>query len=434
MNCNSSSLLEPLNLTTIDDDCKTLIFDFFEWEDLLSLADTSKKLYAAACGVYRRKYGKGRLHIISEIQRGSFVQPDVDVDDRGKALKLLRNFGHLVSHLFFSTYKGRYEPVEFVFLIENYLAEYCSKTLKHLELTHPPMILFKEIRNPFINIENIDLHGYQAPICEFPFSSVFPNLNLLQIWFSCFSEEFTPICIPQMKKLSLFGGRIHQRSELNVNRATNFEENEIKEMLRLNPQLEELKLNLYSIKDIIFQDLSLPNLKRLSPTMHFNSNIKNADRYHFENVIDFNLPFHKITNIPFTFSQLERFEYSCFEDKTIKPYVLEFISENKYLKSVILTNVWDGINSLFPILTELNHIEEVSVETTLYEIPSSTWNLIPELFSQIQSLKKFTLWISRIRNFSEKIKNATQNRNPRCVWSKDGGKFGSDLKLTWLRS
>lgn len=55
---------EPLNLTEINDDCKILIFKHLEWKDLISVAETSKQLYKAACEVYKQKFGKGRLSIL----------------------------------------------------------------------------------------------------------------------------------------------------------------------------------------------------------------------------------------------------------------------------------------------------------------------------------------------------------------------------------
>lgn len=48
---------ESLDLTTINDDCKQLIFEHLDWIDLISVADTSKQLYTSVCGVFKRKYG-----------------------------------------------------------------------------------------------------------------------------------------------------------------------------------------------------------------------------------------------------------------------------------------------------------------------------------------------------------------------------------------
>lgn len=49
---------EPLNLITINNDCKELIFEHLEWMDLISVAETNKQLYTSACQVFNRKYGR----------------------------------------------------------------------------------------------------------------------------------------------------------------------------------------------------------------------------------------------------------------------------------------------------------------------------------------------------------------------------------------
>lgn len=52
-----SEVPETLNLVTINNDCKELIFEYLNWEDLMCLADTSKQLYSSVCRVFLRKYG-----------------------------------------------------------------------------------------------------------------------------------------------------------------------------------------------------------------------------------------------------------------------------------------------------------------------------------------------------------------------------------------
>lgn len=48
---------EPLNLITIIDDCKELIFEYLAWTDLINIADSSKQLNTSVCRVFKRKYG-----------------------------------------------------------------------------------------------------------------------------------------------------------------------------------------------------------------------------------------------------------------------------------------------------------------------------------------------------------------------------------------
>lgn len=58
----SSEVAEPLNLVTINYDCKEHIFEYLEYPDLISLADTSKQLRVAIVRVFNRKYMKnGRI-------------------------------------------------------------------------------------------------------------------------------------------------------------------------------------------------------------------------------------------------------------------------------------------------------------------------------------------------------------------------------------
>lgn len=48
---------EPLKLTTINDDCKELIFEHLDLMDLVNIVETNKQLNTAVCAVFKRKYG-----------------------------------------------------------------------------------------------------------------------------------------------------------------------------------------------------------------------------------------------------------------------------------------------------------------------------------------------------------------------------------------
>lgn len=53
----------PLNLETLNSDCQQLILDYFEIDDLLNVAETSKTLHVAACVAFKRKYGQKNVGI-----------------------------------------------------------------------------------------------------------------------------------------------------------------------------------------------------------------------------------------------------------------------------------------------------------------------------------------------------------------------------------
>lgn len=54
---------EPLNLTTIPDECKICIFEYLNWPDLLSLAETNKELNKMVYLVFNRKYRKQKFSL-----------------------------------------------------------------------------------------------------------------------------------------------------------------------------------------------------------------------------------------------------------------------------------------------------------------------------------------------------------------------------------
>lgn len=55
-NLNASDILKTTNIKNLNSDCLESIFEYLEFNDLLSLADSNKHFYSAICVVYKRKY------------------------------------------------------------------------------------------------------------------------------------------------------------------------------------------------------------------------------------------------------------------------------------------------------------------------------------------------------------------------------------------
>lgn len=49
-------MLETTTITDLDTDCMEAIFEFLEFDDLLSIAQSSDQFYTAVCEVYKRNY------------------------------------------------------------------------------------------------------------------------------------------------------------------------------------------------------------------------------------------------------------------------------------------------------------------------------------------------------------------------------------------
>lgn len=59
----SPEMSEPLKLTTINNDCVELIFEYLEWRDMITLAETAKMFHTSVCRVFHRKYSNSRIDI-----------------------------------------------------------------------------------------------------------------------------------------------------------------------------------------------------------------------------------------------------------------------------------------------------------------------------------------------------------------------------------
>lgn len=67
---------EPTNITNLNDDCKEHIFKYLEWNDLLSVLDSSKLLCDAASIIFKKKYINAyvRLGKVPEKNQLVFIQ------------------------------------------------------------------------------------------------------------------------------------------------------------------------------------------------------------------------------------------------------------------------------------------------------------------------------------------------------------------------
>lgn len=183
-----------------------------------------------------------------EVQPQPVEEPNICVTHPVTALKTLRNFGHLITNLhleymlFFLPKKMPYNHTKFCKFIEHYLSEYCSKSLQQISLqgnlcTSIHTIL-EDIHKPFYGVKAVHIEK-----CAFgevlPFNTVFPNLQSLKLGFNAWN---CPSAI-RNKFNSLENLWFEDRIFL-VGQAK-FEEKDIEDFFRLNPQLQNAVLNLW---------------------------------------------------------------------------------------------------------------------------------------------------------------------------------------------
>lgn len=293
--------------------------------------------------------------------------------------------------------------------IEDYIEKYCSKSLREIVLSGNSNFLFKDLSNSFVNVEIMGLHGMQYDVLtnEIPFITNFPNLNSLDV--VKFPKNFSiRIAFPYLKYLRIEVDKSHEDIRNNVHH----HEYEISEFLKLNPQLEKLRIHSYfcELHPIIFRDVHLPMLKCLILFYPLSQNSYSVERFHFENVIYLEMWPSRVTHIPFTFNKLEKFKCrSMF--RTIPPCICDFIIENQHLKSIKLRLVTQGgvneLPQLFETCSTLTNIEKLNFAIN---IRLSSISLISDdirnLFSRNKSLKVLALRVSRNEDGSTDLRDS----------------------------
>lgn len=338
-----------------------------------------------------------------------YPAPDIHVWTPSIILKLLRNFGHVISNIYYSVHSESWD--KFTPHTENYMAEYCSKTLTQLELYRRPQFLFDAPHTQFGNVKSLILHITSPPIIH-EIQFIFPNMQYLSLnLFENHSTLDITIGFPSLKNLEI---RMHVKFDPKAN--------EIVKLVQLSPQLE--KLLLWDLLPLNFEFIQcirdcLPKLKYFY--LRFGKCTDNVETFHLENTVDFSInSYRELKYIPFTFGKLERFHIQC----KMTPCIAEFIAKNKHLKKLHLEgNIYDSEYSLLDL--RLSNIEDLTIN--VYLIHFITSDTILRFLRECRSLKRFTLIISRDyshlefeRYFSDAVKSKISKQTtikPYGQWS-----------------
>lgn len=207
-------------------------------------------------------------------------------------LKLLRNFGELISDLQinFALFN-----IQFCKILEQYLATYCSVSLNFLTLScNPTRKLFDNIVIPFENVYSIKMESCCFLRSKISYREFFPRLRYLQVDSTRYETRIiTNTTIPSIRSLAILD---------------DFEETEISELLKLNSQIEKLLLvSNYSSKLIRRLNNILPNLYCLClHELPDNFFMDSFEVIQLNNIRVFSMSSTiRLRSIPFEFTKLE---------------------------------------------------------------------------------------------------------------------------------
>lgn len=346
---NPSRPLFTTKITDINDDCLEQIFRHLPFRDFLNVADTTKRFKNAVELVYANKYGRVRTSL-SEINPNKYIQmissyPGKWLDVFGMifSLKVLRLFGHLISHLV--TDYAKSEP-RYWTEIERYLNKYCADSLIKIEFF--TIMNGTNFKKSFSKVESVKFTVCKLMKKSINFNKWFPKMKSLTFYSSnpvhdskCIEKHF-----PNLMEFSLDRMFIDHEKPL-------FSRANIAEAMRLNPNLRSLTLkvdipNAKFIHSISNNLQSLETLKIRSRRFGF-FNLRDGVA-HFKNVKQFELDLyaHDDDNediddeynddwvisggIPLSFDKLEEYKLGLYgDDDFLNREFIDFIRKQPSL-------------------------------------------------------------------------------------------------------
>lgn len=248
-------------------------------------------------------------------------------------LKILRYFGHTISNLHLHSFR---HLLKFSKTFEMYLAEYCHESLEQLS-AHGIKLL--DINKQFLNVQVVNAKF--SDLLELPFNRNFPNLKSVKLKRICFQKFETQLIIthhfPKLTRLSFDGCKYDIHC---------FQKDEVIDLLKINPQLEELQLvddenemhKPYMYHET-FQCINeyLPLLRKFSLIIGKRTLKNIQEPIYFDNILDFHVIFftsHDIPNIPFQFKNLKSFTATGGEMRDRYGNMNNFIIKHKNLLSL----------------------------------------------------------------------------------------------------
>ncbi|XP_055303232.1 uncharacterized protein LOC129568915 [Sitodiplosis mosellana] len=350
-------------ITDLNNDCLEHIFNHLKFADLFNVADSNKHLVAAVGQVFWRKYRKIPVDLYTCVANDAYFKltPNcIWLYDRTAALKFLRNFGHVITDLRITCF--RTNDAYFTEL-HRYVFEYCSETLIDISFSYMNGCVFSSIEKSFPNIQSVNFNygRMNENLCQI--NKWFPNVRHLN--FGSFVKLDDRKCIQAHYQhlQSLTVERFNSQNQIG------FEETNVMEALRLNPNLQHLKVKNFPTKFLRKISKYMQRVENLEITLRSGDINHRGPLIRLENVKKLLIHMESeqqygFMNLPFTFSHVEELRYVT--DSSWKSFYLQwnaFFSKNplrkvhfkacKLGRNAPLTIKNDILTKDLPLVTEL---------------------------------------------------------------------------------
>ncbi|XP_055303230.1 uncharacterized protein LOC129568914 [Sitodiplosis mosellana] len=362
-----AELKSTTKITDVNNDCLGFIFAHLELADLLSISDANKDLKPAAFLVYAEKYGKMVIHI--QAHAANRRSPEVSKDcvwatNRTDSLKIMRHFGDAISKLKIS-YKGSNDG--YFAEMERYINEYCSKTVIEIQFT---LSMFSAIPNLVVPVHSVSFYSCELAKEQCQIDEWFPNVRHLMFGSMVEMDDVKRVVVhyPHLDSLTI------EKADPIIQNG--FNEANVMEILRLNPNLKSLHLHNFNTTFLQMVGEYLYQVKNLELSFKNDDSINHSEpSIRLWNVKSFVLRVKEnesrnFPNLPFNFGNIEEFKY------TSHPYCLEFFRENPlkivHLKFGPLTFQGD---SIIDFARALPSVTELVLDNCRLEVDEMIWFL-----------------------------------------------------------
>lgn len=242
-----------MKLTDLNIDCKLLIVEKLDFHDLINMFEMDDAFQALAIRVYQKKFAHNGMEILQPEWISPFIASNqtIKIANFELAIKVLRYFGPFITKLVLNFEESGVSEVQKVLELANSYAD----VMKIIEIKNYNLKLLDVVYKPFSNVESVSLQGKFARLASemWAFNEIFPKLQRLSLVHAevldCGSITLK---YPHLKHLSLSLFHSNQMSE-----------NDAKQLIQLNSQIESLIVEWSSLEFVNFLAETLPNLHSL---------------------------------------------------------------------------------------------------------------------------------------------------------------------------
>lgn len=306
-----------------------------------------------AMDVFKRKYSKRTFRIsgpFSDEKNENFQESGDFISFQRIELifKTMQMFGHHISSLRI-VYK-RLKPHEYE-KIHQFITEYCRESLIELEFDAVKRNVLNEFDKPFLSVEKVHFSGELAKFGT-------KNMNLVE-----FLPKLRHLSIEQLDIIDResFQQNLPQLTHLRFGQLSRsgFAAKDIERFIKINAQIQGVRLNYFPIAFLKVLCDNLPNLTSLELPWGVESNRNHLPTHiHFQNVRKFSIKCgpNVIPNV--SFHRIERLQLSCHGK--ISDEWFDFVISNKELIKLKIVYGKISDKQLLRLADELPHLAELS--------------------------------------------------------------------------